>query len=326
MLIIAYPLVLYCMLPCLIALAWWRWFYYKRPRYLYSSIRIFDSVKTRSPWFYEAIVFTLRLAALVMLCFALCRMRKPEEQTKISVEGVDILLVIDVSGSMQLFDDLNDKRSRIAVARSEALNFITRRTNDPIGIVLFANGVVSRCPLTLDKNILTELMQEVTLGIIDHTGTLLSRAILTAAARLKNSSAKSKIMIVLTDGEPSEGDSSPEEAVALAKKIGIKIYTIGIGSPEGGFMPTLLGLQRVKSALNVPLLKMIAENTGGQFFEAKNPAELARIYQTIDSLEKHENEMPLFMHYYEYFMLFLWLAFFLLVIECVICSTVWLTL
>ncbi len=321
-----YPYFLYIGLPLAALIAYWRWYYYKRPVYRYSSLNPLEGQKSlvdRS----HAIFFLLRLLALTTLCLALARFRIPDERSKVPVQGVDIMLVLDVSGSMQLFDDLNDPRPRIDVARKEGIKFIQKRENDPIGLVIFGNVAVSRAPLTLDKALLTEILKETSLGIVDPDGTVLARAMVTAANRLKNSTAKSKIMIVLTDGQPSERDIEPEVALELAQKLGIKIYTIGIGSEEGGFMShPWAGIVRASSALNVPLLEAIAQKTGGHFFQARNPKDVERIYTAIDQLERTEHEAPVFARYFEYFIPLLWLTWLLLLSEILLASMVWLRL
>lgn len=321
-----YPYFIYIGLPVVALVAYWRWYYYKRPVYRYSSLNPLGSQRTfidRS----KILLFMLRLLTLSALCFALARFRVPDERSKVPVQGVDIMLVLDVSGSMQLFDDINDPRPRIDVARKEGIKFIQKRENDPIGLVIFGNVAVSRAPLTLDKNMLIEILKETSLGIVDPDGTVLARAIVTAANRLKNSMATSKIMIVLTDGQPSERDIEPQIALDLAKKLGIKIYTIGIGSEEGGLMShPWAGIVRTASTLNIPLLEMIAQNTGGQFFQARNPKDMESIYTTIDQLERTEHEAPVFARYFEYFIPFLWFTSVLLLSEIFLASIVWLSL
>lgn len=320
--VFAYPYFFYGSLAMLLLVSYWRWYYYKRPLYTYSSWLPLKQLKVSDRW-YKWVPFVLRLLALISLCLAIARPQVPDERTKIPIEGIDIVLVMDVSGSMQLFDDIKDPRSRIEVAKAEALKFIQKRQNDPIGLVLFGGIALSRCPLTVDKAMLQQIINETQLGIINPEGTVLSKGILTAANRLKNSHAKSKIMIVLTDGEPSADDIDPQVSIDLAKKLGIKIYTIGIGSSKGGFFNhPFFGLVSSRSPLNVNLLKRYAQETGGQFFLAESPADVERIYNTIDQLEKTEYEAPIFARYFEYFVYFLWLALFLLIVE-IIGSYMW---
>lgn len=250
----------------------------------------------------------LRGITLGGLLLLTARPQLVDRHSKINVEGIDIMMVLDVSGSMQLFDDINDPRTRIDVAKEEAVNFIKKRDNDPIGIVLFGNQALSRCPLTLDKNMLVQLIDETSLGLIDPDGTMLSRGLVMALNRLKKSTAASKIIIMLTDGEPTPGDLDPNIAIQLAQKYHVKMYTIGIGNEEGAyFRHPIFGVQMVPSGLNKNLLYALAEKTGGKFFEARKPADLATIYATIDALEKTQYETDVYHNYYDIFMPFLWI-------------------
>ncbi|MBA3751286.1 VWA domain-containing protein [Candidatus Dependentiae bacterium] len=323
---ILHPYYLYLGLPVLALVSYWRWFYYKDPVYRFSSLALLqgNSPKGISK---KTALFLIRLGTLAALCCALARFAKPDERTKIPVKGIDIMLVLDTSGSMMIFDDLHDQRPRIDVARTEALKFIDKRRNDPIGLVIFSGAAVTRCPLTLDKPILKNILNETTTETLSAQGTLLSRAILIAANRLKKSSAKSKIMIVLTDGEPSAGDSNPQFSIDLAKKLGIRIYTIGIGSEKGGyFTHPYYGVKKVPGHFNEALLVKFSQETGGQFFQAHNPEDMEEIYKKIDTLEKSGYETPIFARYYEYFMPFLWIAFLLLLTEIIVTSFVWMAL
>ena len=212
-----YPYVIYVGLPLLLVCSWLYWVYHKTPLYLFSSLAPLQRF-TPPPRWRTLVLFLTRVGTLVALCCALARFQTPDERSKIPVQGVDIMLVLDASQSMIIFDDPQDRRTRWDVARDEALRFIDKRENDPIGLVLFAGVALSRCPLTLDKGILKEILHETTTATIAVPGTVLSRAILTAANRLKKSTAKNKIMIVLTDGEPTGNDTRPELSIDLAKK------------------------------------------------------------------------------------------------------------
>lgn len=317
---------MYIGLPLVLLCGWLYWVYHKTPVYLFSSLAPLQQFSPPPRW-RKLIMFLTRLGSLVALCFALARFQTPDERSKIPVQGVDIMLVLDTSQSMMIFDDPKDRRTRLDVARDEALRFIDKRENDPIGLVIFSGVAVSRCPLTLDKGILKEILHETTTATITAPGTVLSRAILTAANRLKKSTAKNKIMIVLTDGEPTGNDTRPELSIDLAKKLGIKIYTVGIGSEQGGwFDDPMYGMVRVQSVFNVPLLEKFADETSGQFFHARNPADMVAIYDTIDRLERTEYETPIYARYAEHFIFFLWLALLLLVAQIFLASVVWVRL
>lgn len=330
--IIQHAYFLYFSLPIIFIIALWHKYYYKNPIYLFSSNLSFQYSKENgasrsSTSWKDNLLFYLRLIILVLLSCAIARFQIPDYNSKLPVEGLDIMLVLDVSGSMQFFDDMHDQRARIDVAKAEALKFISKRENDPIGLVLFGRDAVSRCPLTIDKNILNEIVTDIQLGVVNPDGTVLSKAILTAANRLKNSKSKSKIMIVLTDGEPSPEDIHPKLSIDLAKKLGIKIYTVGVGSKEGGFFNhPFYGLIKMQQGINADLLQAFANETGGKFFEAKSAADMENIYETIDKLERTEYITPIYSRYYEYFILLLWLAVLLFLTEIILASILWLKL
>jgi Ca-activated chloride channel homolog len=299
--------------------------WYKPLKFRYSLVNAIGksnhSVSTAFKW----VPFVLRLGLLVVLGLLIARPQWVNSNSKVSLEGIDIMVVLDASGSMQCFDDIHDQRSRFEVAKTEAIHFIKKRENDPIGLVLFGKDAISRCPLTLDKNILTEIVQDLKLGDINPDGTVLSIGLSMAIKRLKDSKAKSKIIILLTDGEPTPGlDIEPQMAVDLAKKLGIKIYTIGIGGEHGGlWRDPLFGVRQMGFRLNTNLLQAIAQQTGGQFFLAAKPDDMKRIYDTIDTLETTEYETPMFTSILELIIPFGLSACALLLLELVMTSFVW---
>lgn len=297
----AYPWILILGIIFIIIAALMRWYGYRPTVYRYSLV---DAVKKDGfqsffwpPFFLNA----MRTLVLLTLLLLAARPQLVDIQSKMPVHGIDIMLVLDASASMQCFDDVQDQRPRFEVAKTEAIKFIERQENNQVGLVVFGRDAVSRCPLTLDKKILTELITNLELGAINPQGTVLGVAIAMAARRLQQSKSKTKIMIVLTDGEPTpELDLDPQKAIELAKKFGIKIYTIGIGDEHGGlFRDPLFGIRSMGFRLNTQLLRSIADQTGGRYFEAQKPHELHHIYATIDLLEKSEHEATIFSTYYE---------------------------
>ncbi len=323
---IVYPLVLYLGLPFVAGLSYYRWRYYKHPVYSYSSLEPLEHL-AQSSWLHTLIPYLLRLLTLLALCLAIARIRQPDERTLIPVKGVDIMMVLDASGSMDMIDNPKNRKSRFTIAKKEALRFIKKRTNDPIGLVIFGEVALTRSPHTLDKAMLEQIIKETNLGSIPHGGTVLSKAILMAANRLKKSTAKSRIMIVLTDGVPSPNDVSPEVAIDLAKKLGIKIYTIGIGA-ERSYRQTVYGnlMQVPGQQYDAKLLKIIAQRTNGQFFEARSSKDMRTIYKTIDKLERTEQQMPVYAKYFEYFIYLLWAALLFLIIELILTTLLWVRL
>jgi len=248
---------------------------------------------------HKKVFYFLRLLILVILAVIIAKPQIVDSRSKIPVQGIDIVLVLDVSGSMQFKDYDDDNRSRFDVAKAEAVHFIEKRDSDALGLVLFGKDTVSRCPITFDKQLLQNVVQELQLGVIDSDGTMLITGIVTAANRLKHSQSKTKVMIVLTDGEPSDGDMDPSVGIDVAKKMGIKIYTVGIGSEqEQIFRHPLYGMV-ARPKVNKDLLTKIARETGGQYFFARSAADMRRIYDTIDALEKTDHEVPMFSLYYD---------------------------
>jgi len=214
----------------------------------------------------------------------------------------------------------------IEVAKAEASRFIEKRINDALGLVLFGKDTVSRCPITFDKELLQKVVEELKLGVIDADGTMLITGIVTAANRLKHSRATSKVMIVLTDGEPSEGDMDPSVGIDVAKKLGIKIYTVGIGSEqEQIFRHPLYGIM-TKPKVNKELLTKIAGQTGGHYFLAHSAADMRRIYDTIDTLEKTEHEVPMFSIYYDLLMPFVAFIMAIIFFELFFSTYIWFAL
>lgn len=317
---VAYPWILYGGGFIFLAAVWWRFTRYRGVVYRYPlAYELAAHGKGASVKKYAASI--LRALALFCLLLLAARIQLPHAQSPVAVQGIDIVMALDVSGSMNAVDDLKDGRSRLEVAKDEAINFVKKRHHDQIGLVLFARDCLSRCPLTLDKKILTSLLDEVEIGIIDQNGTFLSTGIAVAVNRLKNSRAQSKIIIALTDGAPSEGDLAPEAAIELAKKFGIKIYTIGIGADE----PMYIGFG-MAPPLNKRLLQSIAQATGGKFFEAKKPQDMQHIYQEINRLEKTAIDAEIFTRYREYFMPIALAAFLALCAELMLATFVWLIL
>jgi Ca-activated chloride channel family protein len=324
MLIFAYPYTFFFTIPVLVTLLVYRAKFFKPASYTYPLARLFKT-KPLLPAHY--ILHTLRFLSLVILAFLIGKPQLADTASKIQVEGVDIILALDVSGSMQCIDDIKSGYSptRLEIAKQEALRFVDKRESDPIGLVLFGRDAVSRVPLTLDKKILKDVLSTTHLGIISEDGTVLAKSILVAASRLKSAKAKSKIIILLTDGQPSPEDSSCQQALEVAKKLGIKIYTIGIGGDVGYFNHPHFGLVPVGSSLHRELLQAIAHETGGRFFEASKQDELRAIYDQIDRLEKTEYDETIFSNYYDIFIPFVWLVIGFVSLEFILSSFVWFT-
>lgn len=243
----------------------------------------------------------LRLFALVMIVIALARPRSSEELSKIDTEGIDIALAMDVSTSMLARDLTPD---RISASKDIAIEFISQRPSDRMGIVVFAGESFTQCPLTTDRATLINLMKEVQTGVIED-GTAIGNGLATAVARLKDSDAKSRVVILLTDGVNNSGEVSPQMAAEIAKTYGIRVYTIGVGkegeAPYPVMTPWGVQVQNMKVEIDEALLKEIAESTGGRYFRATDNTKLAEIYGEINKMEKARTTVDSFPVYEELF-------------------------
>ncbi|HRZ86983.1 MAG TPA: VWA domain-containing protein [bacterium] len=272
---------------------------------------------------------SLRAAALFLLIVALAGPRKGEEQSKVTSEGIDIMLVVDISGSMRAEDFIlgGKRQNRLAVVKDIVKEFVTNRAADRIGMVVFSGRAFTQCPLTLDYGILTEMIDKAQIGMLDD-GTAIGSAIAVAVDRLKDSPAKSKIIVLLTDGINNAGKIDPMTAAEIAKTYKIRIYTIGAGTrglapiPVQDFFGNMV-YQQVKVDVDEEGLAQIAELTGGKFFRATDTESLRSIYAQIDKMEKTEVETKVYMEYRELFHLFLIPGLVLLVLEIVLANTVY---
>ncbi len=231
-------------------------------------------------------------SAIVALSIAAARPQAGKTIERVYTEGIDIVITLDISSSMLALDfkPLN----RIEAAKREAANFIKGRRSDRIGLVVFASKAFPQCPLTIDYNILLDLLQRVDVGTIED-GTAIGDAIITAANRLRKSEAKSKVIILLTDGRNNAGNVDPITAAQAAAALGIKIYTIGIGKRGKVLYPVqdVFGKTHYRYLdieIDEETLAKIAETTGGQYFRATDSQRLKRIYEQIDQMEKTKVE------------------------------------
>ena len=286
-----YPWVAFVGIPLVLIVALWRWFGKTGTAYRHPLVTYLIENGMQYHGFGRPILFACRFLALICLVLLAAGPHSVDVNTVVNGQGVDMMLALDVSGSMILFDDLHDRTTRFDRAKREAVSFIKKRPNDQIGVVLFGAMAVVRCPMTCDKKMLTELVEQYEMGQIDQRGTMLCTALATAANALKETSAASKVIILLTDGEPSQGDVKPSIALDLLKHLEIKVYTIGIGTQNAFSEHPMFGVRReVGGTVNDQLLQLIADQTGGRYFKASDPKDLANIYQTIDELEKSEYE------------------------------------
>lgn len=265
----------------------------------------------------------LRTLALTALIIALARPQTGMTSEDVRTQGIDILLALDVSSSM-LAEDLEP--NRLAAAKAVAAEFVQGRGNDRIGLVAFAGKAFTQAPLTLDYGVVTELLGELEIGMIED-GTAVGMGLATAVKRLQASSATSKVVILLTDGRSNRGEIGPVTAAQMAQALGVRVYTIGAGSQGTARMPVSDPL-RGTSYANVQVdidevsLQEIAELTGGQYFRATDTESLAQIWEQIDELETTEIEVQNYTQYEERFGLVLMFGFLMLGLELGLSSTV----
>ena len=268
-------------------------------------------VSTITPWTLKGrsfmsvvrhIPFILRIFALSMIVVAIARPRSSEEMERVDTEGIDIVLAMDVSTSMLARDLVPD---RLNASKDIAIEFIAQRPTDRMGIVVFAGESFTQCPLTTDRATLINLMKEVQTDLIED-GTAIGNGLATAVARMKDSDAKSRVVILLTDGVNNRGEISPQMAAEIAKTYGIRVYTIGVGTdnetaPYPVMTPWGVEIQNVKVEIDEALLSEIAESTGGRYFRATDNTKLAEIYSEINKMEKARTTVDSFPVYKELF-------------------------
>ena len=266
--------------------------------------------------------FLLRLVSIAFIIAALARPQTKTDEQQAAGEGVDIVLAIDVSGSMTAQDFIPN---RMEAAKKVAQEFIDNRLTDRIAVVIFSGESFTQCPLTTDRAVLKAAVDNIRNGLLED-GTAIGDGLATSVDRLRNSKTKSKVVILLTDGENNGGLIGPTNAKEIAKAFGVKVYTIGVGTE--GYAPfpvrTEMGvvMQQQKVTIDEKLLKEIASETGGKYFRAKDNAGLADIYKEIDGLEKSKVEISTFTRYTEKFFPFAIIAFGLLLLEFLLRFTV----
>ncbi|MFH1004114.1 MAG: VWA domain-containing protein [Bacteroidota bacterium] len=283
----AYPQMFWLMLilPGIIA-----WYVFKNtsPEMKFSSLAHFQGVKHSYKEYMRHLLFGFRLISIALLIVVLARPQSRTSWKNITTEGIDIVLTMDISGSMLAKDF---KPNRIEAAKEVAMEFIDARPNDRIGLVIFSGESFTQCPLTTDHAVIKNLMGFIKTGIIAD-GTAIGMGLATAISRIKDSKAKSKVIILLTDGINNMGSIAPQTSADLAKIFGVRIYTIGVGTmgkalspvaiyPNGQYM-----YDYVQVEIDEKILGNIAEMTGGKYFRATNNDKLKAIYKEIDKMEK----------------------------------------
>lgn len=282
------------------------WLYFRRSKgrdasVIFSDTSVFSGIRPGFRARYRHAPMILNMAALFIFIIALARPQAGQKEEEIITEGIDIVLTLDTSSSMRAEDF--KPQNRLGAAKEVMEEFIKSRRNDRIGLVVFSRYSFTQCPLTLDYGVLLNLLDKIHIGMIED-GTAIGTAIANSVNRLRDSTAKSKVIILLTDGINNAGKIDPPTAAKTAEALGIKIYTIGAGKPGGALYPVedpIFGKRyvRMDTEIDEALLENIANATGGIYFRAKDEKGLREIYETIGKLEKTKIETKEYANYTE---------------------------
>ena len=306
----ANPLCFLLLLLLIPMIAWYIW----KQKNAQTNIRLSSSDGfQKAPKTYKIYLrhlpFVLRLLAVIFIIIALARPQTSNNWNQTTTEGIDIVLSIDISTSM-LAEDL--KPNRLEAAKDVAASFINGRPTDNIGLVVFAGESFTQCPLTTDHAVLLNLLKDVRAGMIED-GTAIGHGLATSVTRLKDSDAKSKVIILLTDGTNNRGEIAPVTAAEIAKAYNIRVYTIGVGTkgeaPYPFQTPSGVRYQNIVVDIDEPTLTRIAQITGGLYFRATNNTALKEIYQEIDQLEKTKMSVQEYSKKQEEYLKYMLLAF-----------------
>jgi Ca-activated chloride channel family protein len=269
------------------------------------------------------ILFGLRAGAVTLLIIVLARPQKTDKFQNVETEGIDIILTLDISGSMLARDF---KPDRLEASKNVATEFISGRPYDRIGLVVFSGESFTQCPLTTDHAVLINLMREIQSGMIED-GTAIGNGLATAVNRIKDSESKSKVIILLTDGINNRGEIAPATAADIAKTYGIRVYTIGVGTqgtaPYPVQTPYGLQFQNMPVEIDEAILKEIAGKTGGKYFRATDNNKLTQVYAEIDKMEKSKIDVRQFTRKQEKFLIPAIIAFILLAFEVLLRHTIY---
>lgn len=319
----AYPWVLWFLLLIpVLGFVFWRRRRTMVTEVTFSSLQPFDHTPHTLRERLHLAPLWLRLAALALFVIALARPQSVSSKENVSTDGIDIVLVLDISGSM-LAEDFTP--NRMQAAKQVAEEFIDGRANDRIGLVIFSAESFTQCPLTTDYPVLKSLLKEVKNGMITD-GTAIGLALANGVNRLKDSKAKSRVMILLTDGVNNRGEIDPITAAKIAATFAIRVYTVGVGAQGEAPYPveTPFGIQRrlIPVDLDEKTLSAVADMTGGKYYRATDNRKLKAIYKEIDQLERSKIEVTAYKRYSEKFYGWLFGGLFLVLLEVVLAGTV----
>ena len=295
-------------------------FYIFRQQKTFASLQMpglkpFENAGSTFRNYLRHIMFGLRTGAVALLIIVLARPQKTDKFQNVTTEGIDIILALDISGSMLARDF---KPDRLEASKNVATEFISGRPYDRLGLVVFSGESFTQCPLTTDHAVMINLMRELQSGMIED-GTAIGNGLATAVNRIKDSEAKSKVIILLTDGVNNRGDVAPATAADIAKTYGIRVYTIGVGSqgmaPYPVQTPYGIQYQNMPVEIDEAILKEIASKTGGRYFRATDNDKLIQVYAEIDKMEKSKIDVRQFTRKEEKYLIPSIIAFVLLALE-----------
>lgn len=314
--IFANPTYLFLLILLIPLIGWYVW----KQRNTFATLQVsttqpFETMKPTWRIYARHLPFVFRVLVFALLIIVLARPQSTDNWENVSTEGIDIMMAIDISGSM-LAEDL--KPNRLEAAKQVATTFINGRQNDNIGLVVFAGESFTQCPLTTDHTVLLNLFQGIKSGMIED-GTAIGLGLANAVSRIKDSQAKSKVVILLTDGSNNRGEIAPVTAAEIARSFGIRVYTIGVGTigtaPYPFQTPFGLQYQNIPVDIDEKSLQQIATMTGGAYFRATDTQSLKTIYDEIDQLEKTKLNVKQFSKKQEEYKEYALLAFVVLLAE-----------
>lgn len=324
----AYPAFFFALILVPLMAAWYLWRGRKgtAPLQLSGFENLDDKMSSVRVWLRHLLAI-LRMAVVALIVIVLARPQSSNQWEQITTEGIDIVMCMDISGSMRAMDF---KPNRLEASKNVGIEFVNARQNDRFGLVVFAGESFTQCPMTTDRAVVINFLKEIDFGVIED-GTAIGMGLATAVNRIKESKAKSKVIILLTDGVNNRGDVGPVTAAELAAGYGIRVYTIGVGSQ--GTAPINLQdmfgrtvTQNMPVEIDEEVLREIAESTDGAYFRATNNNKLREIYQQIDELEKTRLDVKQFSKKKEEYFPFLLAAMILLLAEVLLRYTIFRTI
>jgi Ca-activated chloride channel homolog len=313
----AYPAFFYALALIPLMIAWYVWKGRKAtaPLKLPGFENLDDRMSSSRVWM-RHVLAVLRMLVLTLIIVVLARPQSSNQWEQVTTEGIDVVLCMDVSGSMRAMDF---RPNRLEASKNVGIEFVNARQDDRFGLVVFAGESFTQCPMTTDRAVVVNFLKEVDFGVIED-GTAIGMGLATAINRIKESKAKSKVIILLTDGVNNRGDVGPVTAAELAAGFGIRVYTIGVGSRGNAPIPVqdMFGRTVTRDMpveIDEDVLQKIAETTGGSYFRATDNNKLREIYQEIDQLEKTRLDVKHFSKKKEEYFPFLLAAMLILLVE-----------